>query len=125
MQNFIKVGAHCNFETKPAQVLILGQDPQFSNIIFKINQLDLLWVSNFIALGIYFIFGTNISLNEGIDTCFHVECVLLARNFDFFGRYLVVTDRYLVVIDPYCSLHGGYLSLLLVPTFSMNVLRDI
>ena len=58
-------------------------------------------------------------------TCFHVECVLLARNFDFFGRYLVVTDRYLVVIDPYCSLHGGYLSLLLVPTFSMNVLRDI
>ena len=43
---------------------ILGQDPQFSNIIFKINELDLLWVPIFIALGIYFIFGTTFSWNE-------------------------------------------------------------
>ena len=45
---------------------------------------------NFIALGIYFIFGTKFSWNEGIDTCFNVEYVLLGRNFDYFGGYLVV-----------------------------------
>ena len=43
---------------------ILGQDPQFSNIIFKINELDLLWMPIFIALGIYFIFGTTFFWNE-------------------------------------------------------------
>ena len=42
------------------------------------------------TLGIYFIFGTKFSWNEGIDTCFNVECVLLDRNFDFLGCYLVV-----------------------------------
>ena len=85
---------------------------------------------NFIALGIYFIFGTKFSWNEGIDTCFNVEYVLLGRNFDFLGGYLVVTARYLVVTTGYCSLPGGYCSLLvvtaryssllLVPTFTMN-----
>ena len=59
----------------------------------------LLCVPNFIALGIYFLFGTTFSWNEGNDTCFIVKCVLLGRNFDFLG---------------------GYYSLLLVPTFSMN-----
>ena len=124
-----------------------GQDPQFSNIIFKINKLDLLWVPSFIALGIYFIFGTKFSWNGWIDTCFNFECVLLGRNFDFFGGYLVVTARYLVVTGGfclllvvtacylvvtggYCSLPGGYCSLLvvtasyrsllLVANFSMN-----
>ena len=48
-----------------------------------------------------------------IDTCFNVECVLLSRNFDFLGGYLVVNARYLVVTT-------RYRSLLLVPTFSMN-----
>ena len=66
-----------------------------------INELDLLWLPNFIALGIYFIFGTKFSWNEGIDTCFNVECVLLGRNFDYFGGYLVVTARYLVVTARY------------------------
>ena len=61
-----------------------------------INELDLLWVSNFIALGIFFL-GTKLYWNEGIDTCFNVECVLPGRNFDFFGGYLVVTGCYLVV----------------------------
>ena len=56
------------------------------------------------ALGIYFIFGTTFSSNQGIDTCFNVECVLLDRNFDFLGGYLVVTARYLVVTGGYCSL---------------------
>ena len=52
---------------------------------------------NFIALGIYFIFGTELSWNEGINTCFNIECVLLGRDFDYFGGYLVFTSRYLVV----------------------------
>ena len=95
-----------------------------------INKLDLLWVPNVIALGIYFIFGTKFSWNEGIDTCFNVECVLRGRNFDSLGGYLVVTARYLVVSAGYCSLPGDYRSLLvftaryrsllLVPTFSIN-----
>ena len=95
----------------------------FSNIIFKTNELDLLWVLNFIALGIYFIFGTKFFWNAGIDTCFNVEYVLLGRNFDYFGGYLVVTARYLVVTGAYCLLlvvTARYQSLLLVPTFSMN-----
>ena len=71
---------------------------------------------NFIALGIYFIFGTKFSWNEGIDTCFNVECELLGRNFDYFGSYLVVTVRYLVVT-------ARYWWLLLVATFSVNVYR--
>ena len=61
---------------------------------------------NFIALGMYFLFGTKFSWNEGIDIYFDVEYVLLDRNFDFLGGYLVVTAR--------------YRSLLLVPTFSTN-----
>ena len=52
-------------------------------------------------------------MNERIDTCFNVECMLLGRNFDFLGGYLVVTACY-------CSLLGGYWLLLLVPTISMN-----
>ena len=56
---------------------------------------------NFIALGIYFIFGTKFSWNEVIDTCFNVEYVLLGRSFDFLGGYLVITARYLVVTPCY------------------------
>ena len=98
-----------------------------------INELDLLWLLNFIALGIYFIFETKFSWNEGIDTCFNVDCVLLGRTFDFLGGYKVVNARYLMVSVSYCTLLGGYCSflvviaryrsLLLVPTFSMNVTR--
>ena len=79
-----------------------------------INELDLLWVLSFIALGIYFIFGTKFSWNVEIDTCFNVEFVLLGRNFDFLGSYLVITARYLVITDGCCSLRGGYWWLLLV-----------
>ena len=85
---------------------------------------------HFIALGIYFLSGTTFSWNNENGTCFNVECVLLCRNFDFLGGYLVVTARYLTVTTGYCSLPGGYCSLLritarshlllLVPTFSMN-----
>ena len=69
---------------------------------------------NFIALGIYVIFGTKFSWNEGIDACFNVECVFLGCNFDFLGGYLVITARYLVVTAGYCPLPGGYWWLLLV-----------
>ena len=76
----------------------------FSNIIFKINELDLFYVLNVIALGIQFIFGTKFSWNEGIDTYFNVEYVLRGRNFDYFGGYLVVSARYLVVPGVHCQL---------------------
>ena len=92
--------------------LISGQDQQFPNIIFKINKLELLWVPNFIALGIYFIFGTKFFWNVGL-------ILVLMSNM----RYLVVILIFLwflVVTAHYCSLLGGYCSLLLVPTFNMN-----
>ena len=69
-----------------------------------IKEHDLLWVPNFIALGIYFLFRTKFSWNEGIDTCFNVECVLLGRNLDFLGGYLVVNARDVVVTTGYCAL---------------------
>ena len=62
-----------------------------------INELDLLWLPIFLVLRIYFLYSTKFSRNEGIDICFIVEYVLLDRNFDFVGGYLVVTARYLVV----------------------------
>ena len=65
-----------------------------------INEIDLLWVPNYIALGIFFIFGAKFSWNEGIDNCFNIKCVLLGRNFDF----LVVTARYQEVTAGYCWL---------------------
>ena len=40
--------------------------------------------------------------------------MLLGRNFDFLGGYLVVTARYLEVTTGYCSLPGGYCSLIVV-----------
>ena len=52
---------------------------------------------NFIAIEIYFLFGTKLFWNEEIDTCFNVECVLLGRNLDFLGSYLMATARYLNV----------------------------
>ena len=54
-------------------------------------------MSNFIAIGIYFLFGIKFSSNEETDTCFNVECMLLGRNYDFLGGYLVATARYLSV----------------------------
>ena len=52
---------------------------------------------NVIAIGIYFLFGTTFSWNEETDACFNVECMLLGRNYDFIGAYLVATARYLSV----------------------------
>ena len=81
---FHKNWAHCNFETKSAQVFNFGLRPAISNI-FMIKELELLGWPNFIALGVYFIFGTKFFWNEEIGTCFNVECVLLGGNFDFLG----------------------------------------
>ena len=50
---------------------------------------------NFIAIGIYFLFGTKFFWNQETDTCFNVECLFLGRSFDFLGGYLVATARYL------------------------------
>ena len=67
---------------------------------------------NLIARGMYFLSGTTFSWNEENDVeCFNVKCVLLGRNFDFLGGYLVVTARYLMVATGYCSLSGVYCSL--------------
>ena len=92
--------------------LISGQDQQFPNIIFKINKLELLWVPNFIALGIYFIFGTKFFWNVGL-------ILVLMSNMCYLVVILIFL-WFLVVTAHYCSLLGGYCSLLLVPTFSMN-----
>ena len=62
-----------------------------------ISKLHLLWVPNFIAIEIYFLSGTKFSWNEETDTCFNVECMLLGRNYDFLGGYLVATARYVSV----------------------------
>ena len=81
---------------------IAGEQPLLKaayHIIFMINQLHLLSVPNFIALGINFLFGTTFSWNWGIDTCVDVELLLPGRNFDSLGGYLVVTTCYLVVTD--------------------------
>ena len=72
---------------------------------------------NFIALRIYFLFGTTFSGNEETGTCVNVECVLPGHNFDFLGGYMMVTARYLMVTT-------GYRSLLLDPTFSTNVQKE-
>ena len=56
-------------------------------------------------------FHFKFSRNEGIDTCFNVECVLLGRNFDFV-QWLV--GGYCSLSNGYCSLPGGYRWLLLV-----------
>ena len=53
----------------------------------------------------------------------NVKYVLLSRNFDYFGGYLVVTARHLVVTAGYCLLlvvTARYQSLLLVSTFILN-----
>ena len=102
--------------------LISVQDPQFSNIIFKINELNLL-SAKFPSIGNIFHFWNHIFLEWGIDTCFNVECVLLDCNYDFFGGYFVVTGCYLVVAAHYLVLlldTAHYRLLLFVPTFSMN-----
>ena len=68
-----------------------------------INELDLFWLPNFLAVGIYFICGTKFSWNKGIDTCFNVECVLLGRNFDFLGGYCSLPSGYCLLFGGYCS----------------------
>ena len=107
---FHKNRAHWNIETKSAQVFNFGSKSAISNIIFMTNKLDLLWLTNFIALGIYFSSGTKFSWNEGIDTCFNVDVCY----FTVILIFLVISACYLVVTACYCSLLGGYWWLLLV-----------
>ena len=76
---------------------ISSQDPQFSNILFTINKLDLFWVPNFIALRIYFIFGTKFSWNEGL--------ILVLMTY---VCYLAVSLIFWWLLGGYCLLPGGY-----------------
>ena len=75
------------------------------------------------ALGTYFIFGTNFAWNDGI-ICFNVACMLLGHNFDYFGGYLVVTARYwwlLLLTAHYCSfLLLVWMALLAIPRYSKD-----
>ena len=74
-----------------------------------INELHLLWVLNFKALGLFFIFETKFSWNEfleGIVNYCNVEYVVTIR-------YLVVTACYLVFTGGYLYI-GGYWWLLVV-----------
>ena len=59
---------------------------------------------NFIVFGYISFLEPNFPGIRGIETCFNVECVLLGRNFDLLGGYLVVTAHYLVVTGGYCLL---------------------
>ena len=86
-------------------------------IMFMIKKLHLLWVPNFIALGIYFLCGTKRFWNEKTDTCFNVWFVLLGRNFDFLGGYCLLPNVYywlLLVTWWLLLVTGGYCSLPLV-----------
>ena len=133
VRNFIKISAI--LRANLTKYLISGQDPQF--------QISYLWLTSLKVLGAkcqnignIFHFWDQFSRNVEIDTCFNVELVLLVRNFDFFGGYLVDTTHYLVAAAGYCLLPGAYwclllvtgfyCSLLLVPTFSVTAfLRKI
>ena len=108
---FRKNWSTLQFSDQTAQVFNFRSRSAISNIMFRINEFDLLWGPNFIALAIYFIFGTKFTWNEGIDTCFNVEGVLLGLNFDFFRGYLVITACYLVITARYLMATGGYCSL--------------
>ena len=63
------------------------------------------------AQGTHSKYSWNITCRLG---CFNIKCMLLGRNFDFLGGYLVVTARSLVVTGGYYSLPGGYWWLLIV-----------
>ena len=55
---FRKNWSTLQFSDQTAQVFNFGSRSAISNIVFRINEFDLLWGPNFIALAIYFIFGT-------------------------------------------------------------------
>ena len=87
-----------------------------------INELDLLSVPNFTALGIFFFFMCVYVCvcvwgggegwrgeNEETYTCFNVECVLLGRNFDLRGGYCSLPSDYFCLL---LLTGGGYFWLL-------------
>ena len=77
--NIIKIWHITFLRPSLPKFFILGLRSAISDIIFMINELDLLWLPNIIALGIYFIFGTKFSWSERIDTCSNVKWVLIGR----------------------------------------------
>ena len=78
------------------RILISSQDPQFSNI-FKTDELDLLWVQNFIVLGTYLFLGPDFPGMRGLMLALKSNMCYLAVIFNFFGGYwwlLLVTACY-------------------------------
>ena len=103
--------------------LISVQDPQFSNIRFKINELDLLWVPNFLALEIYFIFGTTFFWNDRLilvlmsNVCYLVIILIIL----VVTWWLLLVTYWLLFVTWWLLLVTvHYWWLLLVPIFSMN-----
>ena len=87
------------------RILISSQDPQFSNI-FKTDELDLLWVQNFIVLGTYLFLGPDFPGMRGLMLALKSNMCYLVCNFQLFWWLLVVTARYRLLLP--------------VPTFSMS-----
>ena len=95
------------------------------------NELNLPWVPNFIALRIYFHFGPNFPGMRGLILVLMSTVRYLTEILNFLVVtwwllhvtywLLLITACYLVVTTAKCLLPGGYRSLLLVPTFSINV----
>ena len=120
---FHKNQTYCNFETKSSQVFNFGSRSAISNIIFMINELDMLRMPNFIALGIYFIFGPNLPGMRGLilvlmwNVCYLAVILILLV---VAWWLLLITKWLLLVTAHYLVVTGGYCSLLFVPNFSMT-----
>ena len=92
------------------------------NIIFMINELDLLSVPNFTALGIFFFFMcVCVWGGRGGGGRMRRLILVLMSNVCYLAEiliYVVVTVRYLVITSVYCSLlvvvTSGYCPLLVV-----------
>ena len=88
LPNFIKIMHISILRPNLPKLLISGQDPQFQISYLWLTNLACSWSAKFHSIeNIFHSIGTKLSWNEKIDTCFNVECVLLGRNFDFFGGY--------------------------------------
>ena len=93
---------------------------------YVINELDLFWVLNFIALRIYFILGSNFSGMRGLILVLMSSMCYLAVTWWLLGGYCSLPSGYCSLLHVtwwLLLIIGGYWLLPLatiVPTFSMN-----
>ena len=103
-----------------------GSRSVISNIIFMINELDLLSVTNFIALGYIWFLGPTFYGMRGLILVLMSNVCYLAVILIFLvvSWWLpLVTWWLLLVTAHYLVVTAHYWSLLLVPTFSMNAVK--